>query len=286
MAAVFLIAVLVLALLDPVTSSTGSHWSYEGHTGPSYWKNSYHVCGGHAQSPINIDSRYVSRGSNRAFISRNYDTHDVEMKLLNNGHTVEVEVLGHNKLTISGGGLPSTYTLAQFHFHWGSQNNKGSEHTINRYAAPMEMHLVHYRSSYSSLKSAMDKKDGLAVLSFLFYAGSHSSDVIRNHLIPYFNRVHYSGSEVEITPFALEDLLPRGWENGQYFRYQGSLTTPPCYESVIWSVFNKQIAVSSDQLQRFRSLQSVSAGYDDDDDFPIVNNFRPVQYLNGRRITV
>ena len=33
--------------------------------------------------------------------------------------------------SISGGPLSDTYTLAQFHLHWGSENGQGSEHTLN-----------------------------------------------------------------------------------------------------------------------------------------------------------
>ncbi|KAL8564433.1 hypothetical protein ACOMHN_057455 [Nucella lapillus] len=255
--------------------------------GPADWKYQYAACGRRAQSPINIDLHRLVRAPTLGFLPGNYGTDHLDMALLNNGHTVEVEVSGHNKVTLRGGGLPSTYTLAQFHFHWGSRNSRGSEHTLDGRAAPMEMHLVHYRDSYGSLKAAADKKDGLAVLSFLFNV-SHRNEVIQEHLLSSFNRVHYSGSETEIHPFALDDLLPRGWKDGVYFRYQGSLTTPPCHESVIWTVFNSPIQIATDQLDMFRSLQSVRASDDDDDDddFPISDNFRPVQNLNSRQIGV
>jgi hypothetical protein len=37
-----------------------------------------------------------------------------------------------SSLTITGGPYgTNTYQLAQFHFHWGCDNTKGSEHTIN-----------------------------------------------------------------------------------------------------------------------------------------------------------
>jgi len=52
--------------------------------------------------------------------------------------SVEVEVTGDD-ITISGGSLPYTYKLDQFHFHWGSEDNTGSEHTVDSMHAPMEV---------------------------------------------------------------------------------------------------------------------------------------------------
>ena len=40
---------------------------------------------------------------------------------------------------ISGGGLKGTYTAVQFHFHWGSSSDKGSEHTIDGKQYPLEV---------------------------------------------------------------------------------------------------------------------------------------------------
>ena len=52
--------------------------------------------------------------------------------------TVNVDS-GDVNMTISGGRLPDTYKLVQFHWHWGSQNSRGSEHTINGKAYPLEV---------------------------------------------------------------------------------------------------------------------------------------------------
>ena len=40
---------------------------------------------------------------------------------------------------VSGGGLPGVYTTVQFHLHWGSNNNKGSEHTMDGLMYPAEV---------------------------------------------------------------------------------------------------------------------------------------------------
>lgn len=54
-------------------------------------------------------------------------------------HLVEVDVEGRNNLAVIGGGLPGPYLVKQFHFHWGSQDSRGSEHDINGRFFPMEV---------------------------------------------------------------------------------------------------------------------------------------------------
>jgi carbonic anhydrase len=60
------------------------------------------------------------------------------------------------------------YIFEQLHFHWGSRNNIGSEHVINGKHYPMEVHFVHYNEKYGSFDDAVDKSDGLLVLSGLY----------------------------------------------------------------------------------------------------------------------
>ena len=51
---------------------------------------------------------------------------------------------------------------------------------------------------------------------------------------------------VMIDTFALNELLPSN--TSAYFRYNGSLTTPPCYQSVIWTVYKQPISISAYQV--------------------------------------
>ena len=45
--------------------------------------------------------------------------------------TVKFTVDESEEATISGGPLNGSYILHSFHLHWGSQNDQGSEHTLD-----------------------------------------------------------------------------------------------------------------------------------------------------------
>lgn len=53
-------------------------------------------------------------------------------------YSVQIDLKGNN-LQLTGGGLPGTYNAEQFHFHWGSEDKRGSEHNINGKQYPMEV---------------------------------------------------------------------------------------------------------------------------------------------------
>lgn len=50
---------------------------------------------------------------------------------------------------VNGGGLPGIYVVEQFHFHWGSEKDMGSEHELNGYYYPMEVSkTMNFKASY------------------------------------------------------------------------------------------------------------------------------------------
>nr|KAG5690146.1 hypothetical protein BaRGS_013603 [Batillaria attramentaria] len=110
-------------------NSGGISWEYTGTLGPSEWHTVYPDCGGRMQSPINImENQVLYDPSMEVFDIRQYGTcTDSEVKY------------SGTPIGISGGSLPDDYVLDQFHFHWGSNNDKGSEHTIDFKAAPLEL---------------------------------------------------------------------------------------------------------------------------------------------------
>ena len=68
-------------------------------------------------------------------------------------------------------------------------------------------------------------------------------------------------------PFDATELLPSELSG---FRYEGSLTTPPCSEGVHWTVFAEPLYASSEQIMEFTALYADDA--------------RPLQPLDDRQV--
>lgn len=52
--------------------------------------------------------------------------------------------------------------------------------------------------------------------------------------------------KIQIPALILQELLPP--DTSRYFRYNGSLTTPGCFESVVWTVFRETQKLSHKQV--------------------------------------
>jgi carbonic anhydrase len=221
------------------------HWNYEGEGGPQAWgqlKPEFRTCGiGRRQSPIHIEDSITLQGPAEP-IQFNYQPSSGTV--INNGHTIQVDVYGDNFITVRG----STYKLLQFHFH------HPSEERINYKAYSMVAHLVH-----------RNLEGQLAVVAVLLDPG------VANTLI---NKVWTympldSGDKVRM-PDGLVDLNELLPTDQRYYQFLGSLTTPPCTEGVLWMVLKQPVTLDRTQLKLFGQL------------FP--NNARPVQPVNGRPI--
>uniref|UniRef100_K1QNU1 carbonic anhydrase n=1 Tax=Magallana gigas TaxID=29159 RepID=K1QNU1_MAGGI len=146
------------------------------------------------------------------------------------------------------------------------------------------LHIVNYNEKYGDLSNAASKeRDGLAVLGFWFEVATKDNDALLP-LIEQLSHVKTHGSSVVLSGVNLGQLLPihDDYIESHYFRYSGSLTTPPCFQSVIWTVFHHPVPISEQQLQMFRALHE---DQQPDSEHYLINNFRPVQPLNGRVIS-
>lgn len=262
------------------------HWGYTKENGPTTWTHVAPAAKGLHQSPINIrqtdtvfDKMLSAQPLNIHYIPVNSKT------LLNNGHSVQVVIDGEGSL-LEGGPYKHKYRVEQFHFHWGKTSQFGAEHLIDGKTAAAELHIVHWNTElYSSFAEAAKSSTGLAVLCIFIQAGQHNAAIKK--LIDLLPKVTYSGDKTDIPGgFDPACLLPA--DKSQYWTYSGSLTTPPCYESVRFVLFKEPIQVSEEQLNAFREL--VAHGKDEashcEDEFHghIVNNFRPTLPLNDRKV--
>ncbi|KAH3823561.1 hypothetical protein DPMN_125368 [Dreissena polymorpha] len=87
---------------------------------------------------------------------------------------------------------------------------------------------------------------------------------------------------VHIYPIPMIDLMPARLAN--YYRYVGSLTTPPCYESVTWTIFNETIEIAEEQLVQFRTTIFENDKSDGGVSMDLSDDYRPVQCMFRRRL--
>lgn len=255
-------------------------WGYVGEYGPRHWQDHYEACGGTAQSPIDIPypSDLMYDSSLTPFNMTGYgDLSDMTIK--NNGHTVQVSIVGDSlgKAYVTGGGLPGKYIAAQLHFHWGRDDTEGSEHTFRTRKFPLELHIVHYNEAHGDLASSLGHSDGLAVLGFFFTVSQEDNENLAPMITGMRSVLYKDKNDSFGTGF--DKFLAS--QTNEYYRYQGSLTTPPCSEAVVWTVFENKNTISSSQLAEFRSL------YETKENQPrhhIEFNYRPIQPLGVRDV--
>lgn len=221
-------------------------WGYEEDNGPEVWGQltpEYRICDtGRHQSPIDLVNATFAE---LPAITFNYQSASVNIR--NTGNTIEVAYPNKdNWIEIDG----MKYHLLQFHFH------APSEHTVEGNLSDMEMHLVH------------ESEEGmLGVIGVLIKRGSVNTafDTFW-HLMP---SVAHESEQVTRVVLNAFDLLP---DTKRTYRYEGSLTTPPCSEGVKWLLMTTPIEMSEAQIAAFKAI------FD--------GNNRPVQPLNGRKLLV
>ncbi|KAH0626356.1 hypothetical protein JD844_001294, partial [Phrynosoma platyrhinos] len=227
------IHVFVLLLLGGICVSS---------EGPNTWRFLGN-CNGKKQSPINIlTKKTISDDCLGQINFFGYEDRKRPQLLKNTGHYPEVEM--KKGATISGPGLPATYSLKSFHFHWGTYNHRGSEHAIDGLHYAMELHIVHTKNNLT-IEEARKDPDGIAVLAF-FIKKSNEAPTINawKTLADLMKAIPEKGDSVKLDgQFSLGGLLNMA-DLSSYYRYYGSLTTPNCNEAVIWTVYSEPIEVS------------------------------------------
>ncbi|KAF6216008.1 hypothetical protein GE061_000345 [Apolygus lucorum] len=256
-------------------------WGYTDDNGPSTWAEKYPLAAGARQSPVDIDTSKAT--SDNSLVDREIDwsyPSNCSYRIVNTGYGWRVDTYGDDT-ALSGGPLSEVYKLEQFHCHWGATNDEGSEHTVDGKSYAAELHLVHWNSEkYSSFKEAASQPDGLAVLGVFMEIGNADNAELEK-IISLIPKIIHKGQDSQAS-FDLDfgSLLP---ESKHYWTYLGSLTTPPCNECVIWTVFKEPITISERQLEVFRSLKSV--GEEDaiePEEGKLVKNYRPPLPLGNR----
>lgn len=219
------------------------HWTYEGKAGPENWGKlspEFATCDvGRNQSPINIEE--TARASLKPLKAiQKFAAKDI----VNNGHTVQINFKEGNMLALDN----TAFQMKQVHFHSPSEN------TIRGKSFPLEAHFVH-----------ADSKGNLTVIGVMYTEGKANAALAK-----LWEQLPNKMSEpVELKNRVIpSDLIP---ENRGYYRFSGSLTTPPCSEGVRWLLMKSPLTASKEQIEAFKH----AVNHD---------NNRPIQALNGRLI--
>ena len=236
-------------------SALAQHWSYEGEAAPQNWGKidpNFIMCAiGKNQSPIDlsglIEAQLEPLKLNYSAVAAEIRNHGHVSQvggadILNNGHTVQINYLPGSTITVDG----RAFELKQFHFHSPSENRIGGK------SFPLEAHLVH-----------ADKTGNLAVIAVMFAEGAPNA-----FLATLWDKLPANKGDKAALPAGLNamQLLP---VSKNYYRFNGSLTTPPCTEGVRWLVMKSPLSVSQAQVEQF----SKAIGH---------SNNRPVQAVNAR----
>ena len=198
-----------------------AHWEYEGAMGPENWGKEFPTCGrGKSQAPLNIKGPFE-----KVRFSVAPDYKQGQLKIVNNGHTIQVNVPVGSKIRIDG----RAYDLLQFHFH------RPSEEHIDGKPSVMVVHFVH-----------KNLEGELAVLGVMLREGNENPGIktLWTHAPP------KEGPEVvpDGVMFNPANLLPREMD---FFHYDGSLTTPPCTEKEKFFILKSQVNISKEQVSDF-----------------------------------
>lgn len=258
-----------------------SSWGYYGNSNPSNWHETFPKCNGQRQSPININIDEVQPVHwLKPFVFYNYPSNSANQKaatLVNNGHTASLALA--SQWLIDGGNLKGRYQAAEIHFHWGTTDESGAEHSINGIRHAMEIQMIFFATKYGNMTNAMKYPDGLANIAVFADVSSEDNPIFEN-LIGKLATVSDYGATSDLSSFRLTDFLPLDPQG--YYHYMGSLTGPPCHESVMWFVMQDRITMSSRQIDAFRSLQT-AVTINGNAEF-IEENIRPVQSHVGRTV--
>ncbi|XP_068449984.1 receptor-type tyrosine-protein phosphatase gamma-like isoform X2 [Clinocottus analis] len=261
-----------------------TYWAYSGIYGPDEgWASAYPECRERNQSPINIVDQDTKVSTEYQELTlEGFDTESSnKTSMKNTGKTVAIML--KDDYFVRGAGLPGRFKAEKVEFHWGPNNgSEGSEHSINGRRYPVEMQIYMYNSDdFDSLSAALREKRNIAAMTVFFQVGGKDNPAV-DPIIHGLKGVVHHEKETVLEPFVLKDLLPSAL--GSYYRYIGSLTTPPCSKVVEWIIFSRPIFVSYKQLEAFYSIFTTEQQDHVKSVEYLRSNFRPIQSLDNRHI--
>ncbi|CAD5233855.1 unnamed protein product [Bursaphelenchus xylophilus] len=254
--------------------------NYDGFAGvignydPTSWPG---LCrNGRSQSPIDLASESTTYRWIEPLQFVNFDA-DGPLTLVNTGWSIELQgfLSWTNRPIIYGGNLNTAYNLVNIHFHWGQNTSHGSEHSVNGLNYAAEMHFVFSKTGKTPERNDTRRTTtDLHVLSILLKVNTKRG--VLSSLEGSLAEIVENGRSNAISNITPYHFLPNNLDH--FYRYTGSLTTPPCTEGVVWTVMATPVDISVRQLNLLRQIHST-------DETPFIpGNFRNTQKLNSREV--
>ncbi|KAI8917606.1 alpha carbonic anhydrase [Powellomyces hirtus] len=210
-------------------------FGYGAADGPLTWPG---VCQtGQFQSPIDLVNTTLLQPPS---LNVQLSTAPFSANFTNLGTTVQVtipESLGVQGHTAADG---TFFKLKQFHFHITA------EHTKNSQVLPMEMHMVHATDA-----------GRISVIGVLFEMGATPNPFLAP-VIAAVPGVAKPEQSTTINNLSFAPLLPL-LQTSKDWIYNGSLTTPPCTEGVLFNVVDTPMTVTVEEWNTMRSVLNFNA---------------------------
>lgn len=195
-------------------------WAYSGPRGPEKWGSlnpEYAACNaGSQQSPINIDNTITAALK--------------PLKRLQKFPLKNIALKDHSLILDAGSGNMMVLDQKPYQLKYISVHVP-SEHQIKQKSFAAELHMVHEDKAGHRVIIAVMLEEGSANPAFEKLLGSVPKEKDQSKPLA-----------IRVTP---ADLMPG---KPAYYRYSGSLTSPPCTEGVQWVIMKEALKVSKFQL--------------------------------------
>uniref|UniRef100_A0A0A9YHH4 carbonic anhydrase n=1 Tax=Lygus hesperus TaxID=30085 RepID=A0A0A9YHH4_LYGHE len=234
---------------------------------PCQWATEYPTCGGSHQSPVDLPTcaKVVCQPPLR-FTNLLGEPEQVE--LIHMLHTPLVKYHMLEPVKVHGGPLCGSYVFDHYNVRWGEDAKKGSEHTLGGKSYAGELQLVFYKNTTNGFHDAINITDGVVIFSVWLEEVRSPDNSYFDELLGMMDYITKPWSYTDLCErIPIKYYLPQ--DRQRYYTYKGSLTYPPCVETVIWVIFMETIPFSHYQFIKLRRMIGVRGS--------ISTNIRPVQ---------
>lgn len=206
----------------------------------------------------------------------------VEVKWTNTASTVTFDkAQGPNTFASPTGNLQrsTAHTWDAHSFHWHS----GSEHTVDGKRMELEVHVVH--TPYYNFKDDTNNGHPYAVLGLMFDSENYSGEKDRamefreKYVDPFFESLKLGEKGPTPNEIKFGDLV-NAIQNWDRWTYEGSLTTPPCTQTLHWNVLRRVLPIKAEHVALFKKqLEWADAAT-----LPTTGNWRKTQPINEHKL--